>query len=83
MERLTARNDMGMPYYPRCLECSRIGCRSAGCELDNEICEKLAEYEDLGVTPEQIMEIDKAFLEKCEEINRLKNELEKLSVRKE
>lgn len=32
----------------------------------------IADYEDLGVTPDQIQEIDKLYLEKCEEVNRLK-----------
>lgn len=86
MERLTERNDRGSAYYPRCFEGECAGtegqCKKE-CEFNIKICEKIAEYEDLGVTPEQIREMDKAFLEKCEEINRLKNELEKLSVRKE
>jgi len=37
-----------------------------------QITEKLAEYEDLGLTPQQLMEVDKLYLEKCEEVNKLK-----------
>lgn len=32
----------------------------------------LAEYEDLGVTPEQIREIDRLYAEKCREVVELK-----------
>jgi|GEM_PF-3361578 len=37
----------------------------------NKAVEKLAEYEDTGLNPEQIMEMDKLYLEKCEEVNKL------------
>jgi len=37
----------------------------------NKAVEKLAEYEDTGLTPEQIIEIDKLYLKKCEEVNKL------------
>ena len=39
---------------------------------------RLASYEDLGVTPEQICEMDRAYLEKCEEVNRLIAELDEV-----
>lgn len=34
--------------------------------------DRLAEYEDLGVTPEQIREIDRLYAEKCREVAELK-----------
>lgn len=34
--------------------------------------ELLKAYEDIGPTPEQLLEIDKMYMEKCEEVNRLK-----------
>lgn len=37
---------------------------------------KLAEYEDLGLTPQQLKEIDMLYLEKCQEVNRLNTEIE-------
>lgn len=74
MERLTQRSAKGMAYYPRCVnECEKENCRF--CPYETVIAERIASYEDLGVTPEQIREMDKAYLEKCEEINRLKAEL--------
>ena len=36
----------------------------------------LKKYEDTGLTPDQIREIDRLYLEKCEEVNRLRNELD-------
>lgn len=38
--------------------------------------EQVMEYKELGLTPEQIREIDKLYLEKCIEVNRLKKQLE-------
>lgn len=38
--------------------------------------EEVMEYKKLGLTPEQIREIDKLYLEKCQEVNRLKKQLE-------
>ena len=34
--------------------------------------DRLAAYEDLGVTPEQIKEIDRLYAEKCREVEELK-----------
>ena len=39
--------------------------------------DRLAAYEDLGVTPEQIREIDKLYAEKCREVAELKKKLSK------
>ena len=40
---------------------------------------KLAEFEDLGVTPEQIREIDKLYAEKCRELADLKEDISQLN----
>lgn len=37
---------------------------------------QLKKYEDVGLTPDQIREMDKLYLAKCEEVNQLKAELE-------
>lgn len=64
MERLTARNERfpDETYYPYCFR--EDTCRGEGmsdkcdmCELPYKICKKLADYEDTGLTPEQIMEL--------------------------
>ena len=79
MERLTAW-DRGHAYYKKCFEepCLGGGCEIEDCKLKIDICGNLARYEDLGVTPDQIREIDKLYLEKCEEVNGLKKEMVKL-----
>lgn len=40
-----------------------------------KILAELQEYKNLGLTLEQLKEIDKLYLEKCEEVNRIKAEL--------
>lgn len=41
-----------------------------------ELREKLKKYEDICIYPEKLKEISGLFLEKCQEVNRLKAELE-------
>lgn len=64
MERLTARNERfpDETYYPYCFR--EDTCRGEGmsdkcdmCELPYKICKKLADYEDTGLTPEQIRKL--------------------------
>ena len=64
MERLTARNKTSPKeaYYPYCFQ--NDTCNGQGpsdkcdkCPLTYHICETLADYEDTGLTPEQIMEL--------------------------
>lgn len=43
---------------------------------------QLAEYEEIGLTPEQIREVDKLYAEKCKEVAALNKELEELRIRK-
>lgn len=59
MERLTGRNEMGGAYYPKCFKepCLGMGdCVDMNCEQQYDVCEKLAAYEDTGLTPEEIMD---------------------------
>ena len=64
MERLTSRNKTSPKeaYYPYCFQ--NDTCNGQGpsdkcdkCPLTYHICETLADYEDTGLTPEQIMEL--------------------------
>lgn len=60
MERLTKRNECGDAYYPECFDhCMGEGAseKCNDCEYDKKICDTLAEYEDTGLTPEQIREL--------------------------
>ncbi len=58
MDRLTYRDGNGKAYFTdsNLEECS----------------ERLAAYEDLGITPEQMVEIDKEYTKLCEEIAELR-----------
>jgi len=89
MERLTGW-DKNNAFFAKCFDepCLGSGCRNDNCELNELVCTRLAEYEDLGVTPEQIREIDILYAEKCREVAELKmlyektfSELEKLDDR--
>lgn len=50
MERLTHITEIGNAYFPKCFEkpCYGMGkCIDNNCNLVNEVCKKLAEYETL------------------------------------
>ena len=65
MERLTRRSDTGHAYYPRCFEdpCNGNGCKFKDCLFDERTCERLAAYEDTGLTPERCAEFARADAE--------------------
>lgn len=76
MERLTQRNETGKAYYQHCFRGKRCGglgsfLKCGACSYNCEICERLAQYEDLGVTPEQLKEIDKMYAARCREVAEL------------
>lgn len=70
MTRLTARTTNGHAYYPECFKppCNGDGCRKELCEFSLDICNRLADYEDTGLTPEQIRQVDELYAEKCREL---------------
>ena len=47
MERLTARDSFGTPYYPYCDNVKGCGGYCAQCNFETKTMDKLAEYEDL------------------------------------
>ena len=57
MERLTEwyESSHKHAYYPRCFEgpCYGSGCKIKDCPFETAVCERLAAYEDTGLTPEQ------------------------------
>lgn len=67
MERLTRRSDTGHAYYPRCFEepCNGNGCKFKDCPFDETICERLAAYEDTGLTPEEVSALVKDWSDLC------------------
>ena len=58
MERLTKWNggQTRHAYYPRCFKepCYGSGCKIKDCPFETAVCERLAAYEDIGLTPEEI-----------------------------
>ena len=58
MERLTEWNgeQTRHAYYPRCFKepCYGDGCKINDCLFETAVCERLAAYEDTGLTPEEI-----------------------------
>ena len=53
--------------------------KTHGCGLIGKDCyTQLAKYEDLEITPEQVREMSHLYQEKCEEVDRLEKEIEKL-----
>ena len=71
MERLT--NDKGELIKNPGVTCARMCDEAVFCSECpvGQALQKLAVYERLA-TPEQIMEFNRLYLEKCQEVNRLK-----------
>lgn len=55
MERLTEWNESSHKhaYYPRCFKepCYGSGCKIKDCPFETAVCERLAAYEDTGLSP--------------------------------
>ena len=74
MDRLTERDERtGNAYFPNCFE----GCDGVcgKCNHETDFCERLEAYEDTGLTPENIRQMDKLYLQKCEELAKLNKEI--------
>lgn len=58
MERLTEWNDEQTrhAYYPHCFEepCYGGGCKINDCPFETAVCDRLAAYEDTGLSPEKV-----------------------------
>lgn len=67
MEQLTEWNggQTRHAYYPRCFKepCYGSGCKIKDCPFEIEVCERLAAYEDTGLTPERCAEFARADAE--------------------
>lgn len=67
MERLTEWNceQTRHAYYPRCFEepCYGSGCKIEDCPFETAVCDRLAAYEDTGLTPERCAEFARADAE--------------------
>lgn len=55
MKRLTEANGHGDYFYTECAKrCNGEPGDCAGCDFSDDICFRLGQYEDAGMTPEQI-----------------------------
>ena len=80
MERLTEWNDRQPrdAYYPRCFEepCYGGGCKIKDCPFETAVCERLAAYEDTGMTPDQVVNaktiIESAFADDTSKAERIR-----------
>lgn len=71
MKRLTKINENGKAYYPDCFtKCNGIGssAKCNRCEISEKACETLAAYENTGLTPVQILELDEMYQELSKEV---------------
>lgn len=62
MDRLTARNHLGNVYLPECIKKCNGGpdpYECIDCTVEFAIYNRLAEYEDTGLTPEEVAEAKK------------------------
>ena len=80
MERLTEwyGGQTRHAYYPRCFEepCYGSGCKIKDCPFETAVCERLAAYEDTGLTPEQAVSakniIELAFADDTSKAERIR-----------
>lgn len=70
MNRLTYKNPNGTWGMNNGFNMSKVPSELYGALY------KLKDYEESGLSPEQLEEIDRLYLEKCEEVNKLRAELE-------
>lgn len=77
MERLTSyKSECGREMicrYDDCETCEEYcpHMNQDNCPCLQEVLEKLAAYEDIGLTPEQLIEVDRLYAEKCKELTEL------------
>lgn len=57
-ERLTARDGAGNAYFPHCFEdpCGGVGCAQEDCSFLTEVCDRLAAYEETGLSPAYVQQ---------------------------
>lgn len=67
MKRLTERNSSGNGYFPECFKepCLGLGCKKNDCVFIEQVCDRLADYEDTGLSPEEVTGL-------CDELKRAK-----------
>lgn len=75
-DRLTAISEVGTPYYPHCFKdetCGGAGGNCEKCDFAEEVCSRLAAYENTYLSPEDVEEIKKMYSRAQERISKLYN----------
>ncbi len=75
MNRLTEILSNGEAGVAGCGDKCKHGFKYCGdmeeCPTINEIFERLAQYENIGLTPEQLLQVDAMYTDRCREIAEL------------
>lgn len=80
MDRLTERFSNGQAAVYGCgsnckYEFKYCNKHLEDCPTINEIYERLAQYEDIGLTPEQLLQVDEMYTDRCREIAGLERKI--------
>ena len=70
VDRLGNADDYLLCDYMNADYCKEFNDGEGGCGgcIIQRCIERLGQYEDIGLTPEQLLEIDKLYAEKCKEL---------------
>lgn len=60
-------------YLAKCKKCKNDECDF--CHAQIMAFERLAQYEDIGLTPEQLLQVDKMYADRCREIAELERRI--------
>lgn len=90
MERLTERDPAGNAYFPECFKepCGGGGCTKDHCEFFDQVCDKLAGYEEQGEQAEKLLaeseaaraDLGKRLAAAEKELHEAKSELEQIKA---
>ena len=61
MERLTEKHYLAEDHYMKCSEDCNVDMDCVDCPAFDKLIERLAAYEDTGLTPEEVLPKDKAY----------------------
>ena len=90
MERLTARDPVGNAYFPECFKepCGGGGCTKDHCEFFDQVCDKLAGYEEQAEKAEKLLaeseearaELGRRLADAEKQLHEVKSELERVKA---
>ena len=64
MDRFTSRDARGNAHFPKCFDeqgCAGLGLKDCSqCAFTDKLCERLAAYEDSGLSPDEVLQLYKS-----------------------